>query len=158
LFAPGAIRSGLKVPGIPGEGGFMNRLRVLIVVIGLATVAGIGSRADEPDKQPAATPPRYEHRKEHDPYGTGKSYMGREVAPVMGHLGADWLERPEREKEEQPTKLLELLKVKPGTVIADIGAGSGYYTFRLAEHTGAKGKVLAVDIQPEMLAIIRKRM
>ncbi|HEV2949650.1 MAG TPA: class I SAM-dependent methyltransferase, partial [Gemmataceae bacterium] len=77
---------------------------------------------------------------------------------VMGHQAADWLERPEREKEEQPTKLIDALKIKPGEVIADIGAGSGYYSFRLSKLVGPKGKILAVDIQPEMLDIIRKRM
>jgi protein-L-isoaspartate O-methyltransferase len=106
----------------------------------------------------AADKPRYEYRKDHDPNGTGKFYMGREIAQVMGHEAADWLERPERDREEHPAKLMEALKLKPGDVVADIGAGSGYYTFRLAEKVGAKGKVLAVDIQPEMLAIIRKRM
>ena len=84
--------------------------------------------------------------------------MGREIAPVMGHLAADWLERPEREKEEQTSKLLPPLKIKPGDVVADIGAGSGYYTMKLAELVGPKGKVYAVDIQPEMLAIIKNRM
>jgi ubiquinone/menaquinone biosynthesis C-methylase UbiE len=105
-----------------------------------------------------AEPPRYEHRKEHDPDGTGKFYMGREIAQVMGHLAAGWLDRPEREKEEQPAKLLDALKLKPGLVVADIGAGSGYHTFRIAERVGPKGKVLAVDIQPEMLALIRQRL
>jgi ubiquinone/menaquinone biosynthesis C-methylase UbiE len=76
----------------------------------------------------------------------------------MGHQGADWLERPEREEEEAPSKLMEALKIKPGAVVADIGAGSGYFTFRLSKKVGPKGKVLAVDIQPEMLDIIRKRM
>jgi ubiquinone/menaquinone biosynthesis C-methylase UbiE len=75
----------------------------------------------------------------------------------MGHQAADWLERPEREKEEQPSKLIEALKVKEGEVIADIGAGSGYYSFRLSKLVGTKGKILAVDIQPEMLDIIRKK-
>src|SRR5262245_30858053 len=107
---------------------------------------------------PTIDPPRYEYRKLHDPDGTGKFYMGREIAQVMGHLAADWLERPEREQEEKPTKLMEALKLKPGDIVADIGAGSGYYTFRLADKVGPKGKVLAVEIQPEMLAIIRKRM
>jgi ubiquinone/menaquinone biosynthesis C-methylase UbiE len=101
---------------------------------------------------------RYEVRKEHDPNGIGKFYMGREIAQVMGHLAAEWLDRPEREREEQPTKLLEALKIQPGEVVADIGAGSGYFTFRLARQVGPKGKVLAVDIQPEMLALIRQRM
>jgi ubiquinone/menaquinone biosynthesis C-methylase UbiE len=105
----------------------------------------------------AQTPPRYETRTDHDPNGTGKFYMGREIAQVMGHQAAGWLERPEREKEEQPTKLLEALKLRPGDVVADVGAGSGYYTFRMAEQVGPKGKVLAVDVQKEMLDIIRRR-
>ena len=108
--------------------------------------------------QQAKPPERYEVRREHDPYGIGKFYMGREIAQVMGHLGAEWLERPEREKEEAPSKLHEILKLKAGDVVADIGAGSGYHTFRLAEKVGAKGKVYAVDIQPEMLEMIKKRM
>jgi protein-L-isoaspartate O-methyltransferase len=100
---------------------------------------------------------RYETRAEHDPNGIGKFYMGREIAQVMGHQAAGWLERPEREKEEEPAKLLEALKLKDGMVVADVGAGSGYYTFRMSPKVGDKGKVLAVDIQPEMLDIIRKR-
>lgn len=101
---------------------------------------------------------RYTFKKDHDPNGTGKFYMGREIARVMGHLGAGWLERPEREQEENPSKLVEALQLKPGMVVADIGAGSGYFTFRMAPKVGPKGKVLAVDIQKEMLAIIRRRM
>ena len=102
--------------------------------------------------------PRYETRKEHDPDGIGKFYMGREIAQVMGHLAAEWLERPEREREERPSKLFAALQIRPGEAIADIGAGSGYFTFPLAERTGPKGKVFAVDIQPEMLDLIRQRM
>jgi precorrin-6B methylase 2 len=131
-----------------------SRRRELLVCLLLVTGPSAGM-AQAP--APAAKLPRYETRKEHDPNGIGKFYMGREIALVMGHEAADWLERPEREKEEQPNKLLGSLKIKPGDVIADIGAGSGYYTFRLAERVGPKGKVLAVDIQPEMLALIRQR-
>lgn len=104
-----------------------------------------------------AEPPRYETRKDHDPDGTGKFYMGREIAQVMGHPAAGWLERPEREREEQPTKLLKLLDVKAGQVIADVGAGSGYHAVRLAKLVGETGKVYAVDIQQEMLDIITAR-
>jgi ubiquinone/menaquinone biosynthesis C-methylase UbiE len=99
---------------------------------------------------------RYEWKAKHDPNGIGKFYMGREIAHVMGHAAATWLERPEREEEENPKKLLELLKLKDGDVVADIGAGSGYYAFRMAKLV-PKGKVLAVDIQKEMLDIIRDR-
>jgi ubiquinone/menaquinone biosynthesis C-methylase UbiE len=110
-------------------------------------------RAEQP--RPA---PRYETRADHDPNGIGKFYMGREIAQVMGHQAADWLERPQREQEEQPTRLLKALQIKPGEVVADVGAGSGYHTFRIARLVGPRGKVLAVDIQQEMLDIIRRRM
>jgi ubiquinone/menaquinone biosynthesis C-methylase UbiE len=113
----------------------------------------LAGSAAEPELLP---PPRYEYQTDHDPDGTGKFYMGREIAEVMGHQAAGWLERPEREEEEAPSKVIELLKVRKGDVIADIGAGSGYYTFRLAELTGPKGRIYAVDIQPEMLTILRK--
>src|SRR5688572_24965014 len=88
--------------------------------------------------------------------GIGKVYMGREIAQVMGHLGAGWLDRPEREREERPRKAIEMMELKPADVVADIGAGSGYFTFRIAEKV-PRGKVLAVDIQPEMLDLINKR-
>jgi ubiquinone/menaquinone biosynthesis C-methylase UbiE len=87
--------------------------------------------------------------------GIGKVYMGREIAQVMGHLGAGWLERPDREREEQPAKAIELMQLKPTDVVADIGAGTGYFSFRIARKV-PQGKVLAVDIQPEMLAFLRR--
>lgn len=103
-------------------------------------------------------PPHYEFRAEHDPNGTGKFYFGREIALVMGHQAADWLERPEREEEEQPTKLLSALKLQPGQVVADIGAGTGYYSRRMAGLVGEKGLVYAVDIQQEMLDLLTNTM
>jgi protein-L-isoaspartate O-methyltransferase len=102
--------------------------------------------------------PRYETKKDHDKDGIGKFYMDREIAQVMGHPAAGWLERPEREREEEPAKLYEALKIKAGDVVADVGAGSGYHTFRLAKAVGPEGKVYANDIQKEMLDIIKKRM
>lgn len=89
--------------------------------------------------------------------GIGKYYLGREISHVMGHLGSSWLERKEREKEEQVSQALKNMDLKPGEVIADIGAGSGYYSFRMAERV-SKGKVLAVDLQPEMLDIMRQKI
>jgi SAM-dependent methyltransferase len=82
--------------------------------------------------------------------GIGKIFMGREIAKVMGHPGIGWLERTDREKEEAPSKAIAMLGLAPDTVIADIGAGSGYYSFRIASIV-PNGKVVAVDIQPEML-------
>jgi precorrin-6B methylase 2 len=102
-------------------------------------------------------PPRYEVRKNHDPNGTGKFYLGREIALVMGYQAAGWLERPERDKEEEPAKLIAALDLKPGMVVADVGAGSGFHTFLMAPRVGDKGKVLAVDIQPEMLTLIKDK-
>ncbi|MCY7349881.1 MAG: class I SAM-dependent methyltransferase [Cytophagaceae bacterium] len=89
--------------------------------------------------------------------GIGKIYLGREIAQVMGHFGADWLERPEREREERTDLLLDILALKPTDTVADIGAGTGYFTFRMAPKV-PQGKVLAVDIQPEMLGFIRQSM
>jgi len=94
---------------------------------------------------------RYQFRTNHDPNGLGKFYLGREIARVMGHQGISWLERPEREQEEGLTLLVESLKLQPGMVVADIGAGSGVISVRLARQIGPSGKVMAVDIQKEML-------
>jgi len=83
---------------------------------------------------------------------------GRRLAPVMGVGGADWLERSEREMEEEPEKALDSLKIKPGSTVADIGAGVGYLTWRLAERVGPQGKVYANDIQQGMLDRLRENM
>lgn len=96
----------------------------------------------------------YQQKAIHSPDGIGKFYQGREIAQVMGHTGALWLERPSREAEEQPSKIITGLNLKPNDVVADIGAGTGYLSFRIAPVI-PKGKVLAVDIQPEMLDMIK---
>lgn len=85
-----------------------------------------------------------------DPDGIGKWYMGREIAHTMHHAHADWLDRPEREREERPTRMLERMNVRPTDVIADIGCGTGYHSIRLAR-AASQGKVYAVDIQAPML-------
>jgi SAM-dependent methyltransferase len=86
--------------------------------------------------------------------GIGKIFMGREIAKVMGHPGIGWLERTEREREEAPSRAIAMLNLAPDAVIADIGAGSGYYAFRLAGLI-PNGKVIAVDIQQEMLDYLK---
>ena len=83
---------------------------------------------------------------------------GRIFAPVMGVGGAGWLERPEREDEEAPSKALDALELKPGMVVADIGAGSGYYTSRMAKRVGPAGKVYATDIQQGMIDLLERRI
>lgn len=99
---------------------------------------------------------RYEIREEHDPNGIGKFYMGREIAHVMGFAGASWLERSNREEEERLTLLIRSLNLKPGQVVADIGAGSGVISFQMAEMVLPDGKVMAVDVQEEMLERLRE--
>jgi len=81
---------------------------------------------------------------------------GRKIAGVMGMSGADWLVRPEREAEEQPEKALDALNLKPGMVVADIGAGVGYMSLRMARRVGPAGKVYANDLQPPMLDLLRQ--
>jgi len=90
------------------------------------------------------------------PDGTGKVYMGREIAHVMGWQAASWLERPEREEEERVSEMIAELRLQPGMVVADIGAGSGYTTRRVAPILGTDGRVVAVDVQPQMVELLRK--
>ena len=87
--------------------------------------------------------------------GIGKRNMGRDIADVMGWQGAAWLEREEREREERTDLLVTALQLKPGMVVADIGAGTGYLARRMAPAVTPGGKVLAVDVQPEMVALLQ---
>jgi ubiquinone/menaquinone biosynthesis C-methylase UbiE len=86
--------------------------------------------------------------------GIGKRYMGREIAGVMGYQAAGWLDRQERAQEERTDLLLQALALRPGMVVADIGAGSGYLSRRMAPQVAPGGKVLAVDVQPQMVALL----
>jgi precorrin-6B methylase 2 len=100
-------------------------------------------------------PARYEHRAEHSADGTGLFYMGREVAHVC--QGGEWLERPERELEENSELMVESLGLKSGEVVADVGAGTGYISRKLSKRVGEKGIIYAVEIQQEMLDILTKK-
>lgn len=128
------------------------------LVFALIGPACIRLRAELPPVAPEPGVRRYEWRAEHDPEGTGKFYMGREIAQVMGHQWAEWLERPQREEEEQPELLIERLRLKPGDVVADIGSGTGYFTRRLARKVGPAGKVFAVDVQQQMLDLLQANL
>jgi protein-L-isoaspartate O-methyltransferase len=110
--------------------------RLLSIALGIGLLAGAGPLAAQ-GKHPKS---------------------GRRIAQVMGVGGADWLERSEREAEENPTRAIQLLKLEKGMAVADIGAGVGYYSLRIAEIVGPAGKVYATEVQPEMLQLLKKRI
>jgi ubiquinone/menaquinone biosynthesis C-methylase UbiE len=119
------------------------KLRTLAVAAALAWVATIGGIA----QQAGVAVPSDVH-----------PVSGRRFAQVMSAAGAAWLDRPERIEEEQPDRALDVLKIAKGAVVADVGAGSGYMTAKLASRVGPVGKVYAVDIQPEMLRLLGLRL
>lgn len=121
--------------------------------------SNVASQAFLRSDVPTARPPDsagYETRPPRDPSGIGRYYLGRQIAHVMGHEGADWLERDDRREEEGTELLVKELHLKPTDVVADLGAGTGFFSFRLAPLV-PKGKVLAEDIQPEMIAELNQR-
>ncbi|MBI1760764.1 MAG: methyltransferase domain-containing protein [Acidobacteria bacterium] len=139
----------------------MKKLHILALLLPLLACSQAQAlRADKSaqftQSIPSGQPPIYETRRDHDPEGTGKFYQGREIAHVMGYAGASWLERPARVEEEQPDQVVEQMKLKPADVVADVGAGTGYFSFRLSRVV-SQGKVFAVDIQREMLDVIEER-
>jgi ubiquinone/menaquinone biosynthesis C-methylase UbiE len=129
-------------------------LLVLLTTAWALRPSWTGPAAQAAAQTAASTAPLYETRSVHDPNGTGKFYMGREIAQVMGPGGIPWLDRPERESEEKPAEVIKAMKLRGDEVIADLGAGSGYFTFRLAPKAG---KVLAVELQGEMIATLHQR-
>ena len=128
-------------------------LRMILCALG--TLAGLHAIAVDAAPSTAAAPDVYERRTPNRD-GIGKIYMGREISHVMGHQGADWLERVGREREERTDLLIERLPLQADSIVADIGAGTGYFSFAVARRV-PEGRVLAVDIQPEMLAILHEK-
>ena len=129
----------------------MRTLKWRVTVSAFCALLAAPLAAQDEESPESSEADRYSYREFHDPNGIGKFYMGREIARVMGHQGILWLERPEREREEKLSLLIESLELEPGMVVADIGAGSGVISVMIAEEIGEKGTVLAVDIQQEML-------
>ena len=136
---------------------------VLLASFLAASFTGCSERGAAPVPAPTAAGPAARPARG-DPYtvgpaspdGIGRFYHGREIAQVMGHEGAPWLDRPERSSEERTDLLIDLLDLAPDAAVADIGAGSGTLTFPIAARV-PRGRVYAVDIQPEMLALIEAR-
>ncbi len=135
---------------------FIHRLCLILLVLP-AMVIETCSADESPSVQQQESQQRYTRRHIHDPDGIGKFYMGREIAHVMGFAGANWLERSSREREERLTLLVRSLRIKPGDVVADIGAGSGVISMLMAESVLPGGKVMAVDVQQEMLDRLQAR-
>jgi len=141
-----------------------TRLLIGIAVLGLVGLLVTGALVGHAERSPASqsvatsdtTDTLYTQRPP-SRNGIGKVYMGREISKVMGHRGAEWLERPTRKTKERPDLLVDSLPLDPSDTVADIGAGTGYLTFRVAPRV-PQGNVLAVDIQPEMLTMIRERI
>jgi ubiquinone/menaquinone biosynthesis C-methylase UbiE len=146
-----------------GEKEFCVRLpcfKLLIVVVGwwlLAVFAGPARGQNAIAETPSAAPSADTARDEPLPAPL-QSYKGRGIAPYMTFHGADWLVRKERQSEEDCTQLIKALKIKPGQTVCDMGCGNGFYTLRMARQVGERGKVLAVDIQPEMLSLLDKQL
>ncbi len=142
----------------------MSKFLPAILALLVLVLVAIQSRRTQPDDAGEAPTPGMEVAVAPPPYtfapatpdGIGKFFHGREIAKVMGHPAIGWLERDEREREEAPSRALDALNLPPDAVIADIGAGSGYYSFRISPKL-PRGKVVAVDIQQEMLDFIRRR-
>jgi len=130
-------------------------LPMLLACLSALTLLSSASIDAVAQAAPAAT--RYE-RTAPSPDGIGKRYMGREISGVMGWEGAQWLERESRAREERPELLLRELALAPGMTVADIGAGTGYYTWQLAKKVGPNGRVYAVDVQPQMIAMLDSQM
>lgn len=124
---------------------------ILAILMGVSGFGQLGIAAEQTDESRYRKGPKTRN-------GIGQYYMGREMAHYMSHLGAPWLERGSREKEERPDLLMDALELKPGMKVADIGCGSGYYSRRIAQAVGNKGLVYGVDIQKEMLAILHQNM
>lgn len=141
----------------------LKRTALKIAVVALV-VAAVGMASCERFSTPMATQlqPGSESqaaygRTSPSPDGIGKTYMGREIARVMGHRGAGWLERSGRATSELPGRVVEAMNLQPSDVVVDLGAGTGYFTFRIAPEV-PRGTVYAVDIQPEMLQLIRQKI
>ncbi|MFT4583509.1 MAG: precorrin-6B methylase 2 [Gammaproteobacteria bacterium] len=133
------------------RGGFRQRLKLVTFLL-----VGLTSCGDSGVEPLVIIEPVYDHR---DPGrgGTGKIYMGREISQVMGHRGADWLEREQREAEERTDLVLDNLPLTQTSVVADIGSGSGYFSIPIARKV-TQGRVYAVDIDPQMNRLLNERM
>ena len=133
-----------------------RRLIYGFVAAGIWLVLSGYTRAETPVDGAKDAAPRYEYGTRTRGVGTGKYYLGREIADPVSPATVDWMERPARAEEQRPDLLVQELELKPTDVVADVGAGSGYFSFRLSPLV-PQGKVLAVDVQQAMLDLIEAK-
>lgn len=119
---------------------------LILLLVPLSGLGSTGATPAPPTERYLSVPPSAD--------GIGKAYRGREIARMMGFDGAAWLERTERQKEERADLLMAELGLKPGMNVADVGAGTGYYSRRMALQVGPQGKIFAVEVQPQMLHVL----
>jgi ubiquinone/menaquinone biosynthesis C-methylase UbiE len=142
-------------------GKLLRRSRRMLAVL-LAIALGISAAPQAQDTtRPGQPAPRQSVRSGRPRPGRGDRsgfYKGRQIADVMSWQGVDWLFRETRNQEEQPETMLDVLKIPRGAVVADVGAGAGYHSIRLAKRVGPEGTVLATDVQPEMIQMLRQNI
>ena len=126
---------------------------VWLILVSIVDQSFIPRRLAFSQEQPKST----NKAKQEEPKGLTK-YMGRRVAPPMGYTHMNWLSRPERIQEENPQEMLDQLNLKDGLVVCDMGSGDGYHTLQIAPRVGPSGKVVAVDIQPQMLQELSRKL
>lgn len=126
-----------------------------LLLCSLLVLCACSSRTNKGAAAAAVQPPVYTSKQPH-PDGTGKVYLGREIAHVMSADGGQWLERSSRQVEEDVEQAIALMQLQPGMQVADIGAGTGYYTFRMAQQV-PRGRVYAVEVQPEFVSALEAR-
>ncbi len=124
---------------------------IALVPVSTTLAQDASSQSDAGNSQPDQTAQAGVQRRERT------EYLGRTIAPTMHFSGAGWLTRPTRDQEEEPLKLLNSLKIQPGQTICDFGCGNGFHSLQLAKRVGPTGAVHAIDIQPEMLEMLRER-
>ena len=128
-----------------GGARFNSRLLLVGLVVSLLASTAAAQQNTAKKKKPSKGPPALTH------------YKGREIAQTMHYLGAPWLIRKSREREERAEEMLKVLGIKPGQTVCDMGCGNGYHSLKMAKRVGKKGRVLGVDIQPQMLKLLRAR-
>ena len=151
-------------PGACGNSKHLFGSRTVLATLGISALIAVGSlaRADMPHASSRAhgavvtASVRYASTRA-TADGLGKTYMGRQIARVMGWQAANWLERDTRAAEERSELLLTALQLRPGLMVADIGAGTGYYSRPIARQIGPSGQLFAVDVQPQMLRLLQQR-